>query len=88
MIENCVFPNLGRGNWTSSVEGVIAGREWAETPWDSVSIDTLSRNHPDLTDELTGKSEKVFLSDPMLGATVQQASSTDLAHHADSSLSM
>lgn len=88
MIENCVFPNLGRGNWTSSVEGVIAGREWAEEPWDSVSIETLSRSYSQLADELTGKSEKVFPSDPMLGATVLQASSTELAHYSDNSLDL
>ena len=33
VIENCVFPKLGRGNWASSVEGIVEGRDWANSPW-------------------------------------------------------
>ena len=29
VVENCVFPALGRGNWASSAEGILEGRDWA-----------------------------------------------------------
>lgn len=29
-VENSVFSNLGRGNWTACVEGVVEGAEWAQ----------------------------------------------------------
>ncbi|HQU44471.1 MAG TPA: hypothetical protein PK867_16745, partial [Pirellulales bacterium] len=35
-IENCVFGQLGRGNWTTSEEGVCDGLEWAHSPWEPV----------------------------------------------------
>lgn len=88
MVENCVFSDLGRGNWASCAQTIFEGHEWAVHPWDSVSIETLSRNYPQLAENLSGKSEKVFPSDPVLGASVLQASSTDLAHYADSSLDL
>src|SRR3569623_1586674 len=28
VVENCVFPSLGRGNWTACTVGIIEGREW------------------------------------------------------------
>ena len=29
MMENCVFPDLGRGNWQSCVESLLDSLEWA-----------------------------------------------------------
>jgi SAM-dependent methyltransferase len=37
LIENSVFGKLGRGNWSSSIEGVIEGLEWSIDPWESIS---------------------------------------------------
>jgi len=88
MVENSVFSDLGRGNWNSCSKTIIEGREWARQPWDSVSIETLSRNNPQLAEKLSGKSEKVLPLDSVLGANVLQASSTDLAHYADGSLDL
>src|SRR6185312_2661282 len=34
-IENSVFGNLGRGNWTSTIEGIQEGLEWCRTPWET-----------------------------------------------------
>ncbi|WP_170773958.1 DUF1156 domain-containing protein [Ruegeria lacuscaerulensis] len=87
-IENCVFADLGRGNWASCVDGITKGLEWAKRPWDSVSVETLSRDHSEIAEEISGKSEKVYPSDPVLGATVVQASSTDLENYADGSLDL
>ncbi|MGB3069367.1 MAG: DUF1156 domain-containing protein [Ottowia sp.] len=88
VVENCVFPALGRGNWASSIEGIVQGREWAEAPWDSVSVDSLKRRVPGLAEQLSGKSEKVFPGDEVGEVGVFQGSSTDLAHVPTSSLDL
>ena len=54
MVENSVFSNLGRGNWDSCSQTILEGHEWAEQPWDSVSVETLSQNDPQLSEKLTG----------------------------------
>ena len=78
VVENCVFPALGRGNWASSTEGILEGREWAIHPWEVVSIESLSRRDLVLAEKLSGKSEKVQPGDPVLDVAVHQGSSTDL----------
>ncbi len=89
VVENCVFPRLGRGNWASSTEGILGGREWAIKPWEAVSIEMLRRRDSALADQLTGKSEKVMPGDPALGDVVaHQGSSTDLARIANGSLDL
>lgn len=77
-IENSVFGTLGRGNWTSCAEGCVEGEEWVKNPWELVSLQQLSRTHPEVAKECSGKSEKAFLGDPVTGGTVYQGSSTDL----------
>jgi putative DNA methylase len=88
VVENCVFPALGRGNWASCIEGIIEGCEWAAQPWDSLSIEALKRREPSLAEELSGKSEKVFPGDPVLDVTLHQGSSTDLAQLESGSLDL
>ena len=88
VVENSVFPVLGRGNWASCIDGINEGREWAAQPWDSVSIEALKRRDPVLADQLNGKSEKVFPGDPVLDVAVYQGSSTDLAQLETGSLDL
>ncbi len=88
VVENCVFPALGRGNWTSSTEGILEGREWAIQPWEAVSAEGLKRKNSALASGITGKSVKVFPSDPVTGAAVFCGSSTELAQLADASLDL
>ena len=78
-IENCIFANLGRGNWASCVEGIVEGKEWTKQPWDLVSLQQLGRTHPELATQCTGKSEKASLGDPVQGGIVLQGSSTELS---------
>ena len=88
VIENCVFSKLGRGNWASCIEGAVEAREWAEAPWETVSVDMLRRMNPQLGAECSGKSEKVEPGDPLIPATVFQGSSTELTQLKDSSLDL
>ncbi|EED69273.1 site-specific DNA-methyltransferase [Comamonas testosteroni] len=88
VVENCVFPALGRGNWASSSEGILEGRDWAIQPWEAVSVEALKRQDPTLAEQVSGKSEKVFPSDPVLDVAVHQGSSTDLAQLESSSLDL
>lgn len=88
VIENCVFSKLGRGNWASSSDGVVEGREWAKRPWEAVSAETLSRTQPATAANISGKSEKVFPSDPVRHSEIAQCSSTELTQYSDQSLDL
>lgn len=87
-IENSVFGTLGRGNWTSCAEGCVEGEEWVKAPWELVSLEQLSRTHPELAGRCSGKSEKAFPGDPVTGGTVYQGSSTELIQVPDGSLDL
>ncbi|RRU75141.1 DUF1156 domain-containing protein [Stutzerimonas xanthomarina] len=87
-VENCVFGDLGRGNWSSCVEGLIESREWATAPWELVSNERLVLDHPSLKDAVSGKSEKVRPGDALLGGTVRWGSSTELDDIADASIDL
>lgn len=78
VVENSVFPTLGRGNWTSCVEGLIQGREWALQPWDSVTVESIKRTDAALAAQISGKSERVYPGDPVQAAKAFQGSSTEL----------
>ena len=80
VVENCVFAKLGRGNWTSSAEGILEGREWAMHPWDVVSIEHLKQITFSDAHNLTSKSEKVYPGDQVSSVDFFQASSTELDH--------
>lgn len=88
VIENCVFANLGRGNWASSIEGILEGRNWALSPWEAVSLDTLSHVNPELAAQCSGKSEKVYPNDPVKEVDIFCGSSTGLEQIHESSLDL
>lgn len=88
LVENCVFPKLGRGNWASCIEGIIEGRDWAADPWEAVSVESLSRKDSVLAGQISGKSEKVRPGDPVCDVTLYQGSSTDLSQLADNSFDL
>ncbi|MGO7358888.1 DUF1156 domain-containing protein [Rhizobium ruizarguesonis] len=78
VIEVGVFPPMGYGPWSSTIEVLSKGSEWSSTPWEAVSAESLRRTHPQLGEQIAGKSEKTRTGDPVLGADVLCASSTDL----------
>ncbi len=88
VVENSVFGTLGRGNWTSCIEGIIEGLEWAAAPWETVSVEMLRRSNPQLDILGSGKSEKVLPNDVLTPSTLYQGSSTDLAQVQDDSLDL
>lgn len=88
VVENCVFPKLGRGNWSSSAEGIMEGRDWTIHPWEAVSADGIKRRDVALAEQISGKSEKVYPSDPVKDASVFCGSSTELTQLADASLDL
>ncbi|MBR8218244.1 DUF1156 domain-containing protein [Burkholderia vietnamiensis] len=87
-IENSVFAPLGRGNWASSAEGVVEGRDWAIDPWEAVSAEGLKRRDAALATGFSGKSEKVYPGDPVNEAEVFCCSSTELTQLADASVDL
>lgn len=74
VIENCVFNDLGRGNWNSNQANAMSGVEWAETPWECL----LSPGPG------TAKSQRIEIGDPIIaGNDIYCGSSTDLAMFGD-----
>ena len=69
VIENCVFPSLGRGNWLSSVEKVCEALEWVQKPWELV-----------VTEDQNAKSDKGYTEDSIIpGNETFCGSSTNLS---------
>ena len=58
--ENCVFADLGRGNWKSCAESLISLLDWVDHPWELVSTRRLRELVPSLAGDLKGKSEKTY----------------------------
>ena len=87
-IENCVFSDLGRGNWKSSAESLMETLEWKANPWETVAVSNLESAGLRVAEDISGKSEKVFIGDPVGKAQIKLASSTDLSHIPDHSIDL
>ncbi len=86
VVENCVFPVLGRGNWSSCRDNTLRGLEWAKSPWETVSNEMLTNMSADIGKLVSGKSSKAMPNDPVLpGTLVTCGSSTELKQYADQS---
>jgi len=80
MVENCVFPDLGRGNWQSCYESLFETISWVQDPWELISNERLAHSSTKLAESLSGKSEKVQCWDPLINeATLLCSSATDLS---------
>lgn len=79
-VENCVFPQLGRGNWQSCSEGIVDSIDWINNPWDVLSAKTLRTKHSALAEQIHGTSIKVSCNDPVLSdVSLVCKSATELA---------
>ncbi|WP_434661537.1 DUF1156 domain-containing protein [Paraburkholderia sp. A3BS-1L] len=84
IVENSVFPVLGRGNWESCAEGVVEAMEWASDPWELVATPDIAARDPAFAKQLKGKSEKTKPGDPIANAAaIYCGSSTDLSSIGD-----
>ena len=64
MVENCVFADLGRGNWQSQYSNLLSSLDWAADPYETVHNGSLASSNPHLDEYLTGSSEKALCGDP------------------------
>lgn len=83
-IENAVFSDLGRGNWTSCLEKLYSLIEWKRAPWELVCNADIQARLGDHV--LKGKSSKIEIGDPPLPAILKCMSATDLKSIDDESL--
>ena len=88
VVEVGVFPPMGYGPWSSTIDVILKGGEWAKSPWEAVSAEGLKRHDAALAAEISGKSEKVRTGDPVSGARVFTGSSTELAQLSDASIDL
>ncbi|NCI77296.1 DUF1156 domain-containing protein [Acinetobacter kanungonis] len=88
VVEVGVFPPMGYGPWSSTFEVLFKGGEWAKTPWEVVSAEYLGRHAPSIAGEISGKSEKVYPGDSLLGAQTYCGSSTELTQIENNSLDL
>ncbi len=89
VVENNVFSNLGRGNWTSCTEVALEGADWAQNPWEAVANESLTSAASNLVTQPTGKSSKVFPGDQILNNQhIDCTSSTDLSKMADNAFDL
>ena len=79
LIENCVFPSLGRGNWDSCTDTLFDSLKWSTNPWELVRNDRLIELAPQIASAVSGKSEKVTPNDELNeGAIIECLSATNL----------
>jgi len=79
VVEVGVFPPMGYGPWSSTFEVILKGGNWSFYPWELVSAEGLIRHASGLAALISGKSEKVFTGDPVVGGQkIRCISSTDL----------
>lgn len=89
VVENCVFAPLGRGNWRSCTDGLVESIDWANDPWELVSVEWLKTDGPNPPNNGMAKSEKVHCGDPLIsGAEVASVSATDLSMLANTSVDL
>ncbi|WP_437191344.1 DUF1156 domain-containing protein [Planctomicrobium sp. SH527] len=85
-VENCVFHDLGRGNWLSCSQNIFKSIEWREAPWELASNEDLQGRVS--SHSLKGKSTKVLTGDSPEDATLTCNSSSSLSNHEDESLDL
>jgi adenine-specific DNA methylase len=88
VVEVGVFPPMGYGPWSSTYEVIFKGGNWAKAPWEAASVEGIKRIDATLARQVSGKSEKVLVGDPVQHAEVSCGSSTDLNYVASGSVDL
>ena len=85
--ENCVFPDLGRGNWSTCASTLLEVIDWQRAPWEVLPLTELQQNRSDLASQFKSKGIRVALPDQVEpSATITCSSSTELPSFAASSM--
>ncbi|MBX3356418.1 MAG: hypothetical protein KF724_12050 [Phycisphaeraceae bacterium] len=88
-VENCVYPDLGRGNWRTASALALEVIDWTKSPWELVSNARLAESDAVVRFHTSGGSEKVSPLDAVGNdAKVRVASATDLAYLPDGDLDL
>jgi putative DNA methylase len=88
VVENSVFPSLGRGNWQSCSSALVETLDWAAAPWELVSAEGLRAYSLELASSVTGKSERVLCHDPVASGQPLCESATNLESLANASFDL
>ena len=88
VVEVGLFPPMGYGPWSSTIDVLEKSLNWTQHPWEIVSKQNLEHAGSEVAGEISGKSVKVFPTDGKIRGEVRQASSTDLDHFADGSIDL
>ncbi|MDP1561791.1 MAG: hypothetical protein Q8M16_10365 [Pirellulaceae bacterium] len=65
-VENCVFADLGRGNWQSQLGNMFSALDWINNPYELVQNESVISANPHLAGALSGSSEKANCGDPLI----------------------
>ena len=79
VIEVGVFPPMGYGPWTSTVQSLFDTAAWSRAPTDLVSKQFIKGVDPQLAEAITGMSIKAGCGDPVLDGQIVCCSNTELA---------
>ena len=67
LVENSIWPSLGRGNLRSSIEKALSALDWKHEPWDLVYNDRVAEIAPAIAMQLKGKTSKLVRSEMPIG---------------------
>ena len=67
LVENSIWPSLGRGNLCSSIEKALSALDWKDRPWDLVYNDRVAEIIPAIASDLKGKTSKLVCSEMLAG---------------------
>ena len=88
-VENAVFSDLGRGNWSSCAKKILEGINWRYEPWEIVPKSILSEMHSLLAKAISGKSIKIgILDSSVVKPEISVKSSTDLSSYDKDSIDL
>lgn len=88
VVEVGLFPPMGYGPWSSTIDVLEKSKTWSEDPWEIVSKDNLEGAGFSIADEVAGKSEKVYPKDSNISGLVFQGSSTELSQYKENSIDL
>ena len=78
----------GHSRWASCIRKIQESLEWANFPWETLSVEYLKRIHPKLGEKSTAKGEKIELGDTLKDAKIIQGTATELSQFSNGELDL